>query len=202
MHSHDLIHEQYSYLLRRLNEIKRQRPASLSASDDAANRMSIISSCYSSIPNIDENLPPENVFIGDSCQGGIPQQCNELCFSDADLDSAALKHYTSSKSTLPSLESENISPGVSEWEINLTRSHSERCMSHLNCAYHDPLQRSRSRVVRFREPESEVMSSTEEACDQDSDITDSDEVSKLLDACDDDKCCGRASDFGDGDDDT
>lgn len=165
----DLIQQQYHYLLHRLHQLKKQRPSSISISDIETN----YSSCYSSTFNIDGSLPCENVFIGDSCQGGFPQQCSEYSLTDIETGSHITRPYASSKSTLPSIGSDNISPRVSEWDLNLVdelharkplrHSHSDKCMRREGCKYNS----THTRTVTFRYPESEVMSSADDDIETD-----------------------------------
>jgi len=156
-----LIQRQQDYLFRRLYEIKRQRPPSTTVSDSGSIGRAT-TSCFSSMIELDHSIPCENSFLGESCQGS-PQRCADLTLCDIDLHSVLLRHCTSSKSTIPSIDSSNISPRVSEFDLS-TQGSCRRVASHcLLCGHGHALRRGRRRVVTFREPESEVMSSTEES---------------------------------------
>ena len=167
------VHSQYQYLLQRLQEVKRQRPStSTSMSDSEAQVKSMVSSsCYSSLLDIDSSIPCENQFIGDSCQGGVPNQCDTLSLCEeieTTTNNYTIRQYSGSKSTLPSVESANMSPRVSELEIDSTDS------SKVSSGKHSPKKKGcthcktggksslKSRTVRFRDPESEVLSSADD----------------------------------------
>ncbi|XP_067932684.1 uncharacterized protein [Watersipora subatra] len=153
--------QQQEYLLHRLYEIKRQRPPSTTVSDTTeklSTRLSVMSSSYDSTLDIDSSLPCENNFIGDSCQGGVP--CRSDAFSSCDLEIGdvkcnAVRHFQSSKSTFPSVETVSMSPRVSEFDSGSSCKGGQI----LTCSCK---RRHKMRTVRFREPESEVLSSTED----------------------------------------
>ena len=167
------VHSQYQYLLQRLQEVKRQRPStSTSMSDSEAQVKSMVSSsCYSSLLDIDSSIPCENQFIGDSCQGGVPNQCDTLSLCEeieTTTNNYTIRQYSGSKSTLPSVESANMSPRVSELEIDSTDSSKYSSGKHspkkTGCTHCKTGRKSslKSRTVRFRDPESEVLSSADD----------------------------------------
>lgn len=171
---HVYVHSQYQYLLQRLKEVKRQRPStSTSVSDSEAQIKSLVSSsCYSSLLDIDSSIPCENQFIGDGCQGGFPNQCEtiSLCEEIETANNYTIRQYTSSKSTLPSVESANMSPRVSELDLvsndGSKISSGKHSLKKTGCTHcHGQTSRKsslKSRTVRFRDPESEVLSSAED----------------------------------------
>ena len=159
-------HKQYHYLQQRLYEIKRQRPSSTTLSDttDAfSNRLSVPSSCFSSTFDVDSSLPCENNFIGDSCQGGVPCKSETLSLSDlaTDAKSTSTKQYMSSKSSVTSVESAFMSPRVSELD-NSSNSSVHHMSKRRTCRLCHFKHKNRIRMVRFKEPESQVISSTDE----------------------------------------
>lgn len=171
------VHSQYQYLLSRLHEVKRHRPPSTTVSESDAtqgNKCLVSSSCYSSLLDIDSSIPCENQFIGDSCQGGVPNQCEtiSLCEEIDTENNYCIRQYTSSKSTLPSVESANMSPRVSELDLVSTDSskqssrkhspHSRKVCGHCDGKGMTRKSSLKSRTVRFRDPESEVLSSADD----------------------------------------
>lgn len=143
---------QYEYLLWRLQDVRtHQLSASVSETEESA-RLSRSSTPY----DIDSMLPSENLFIGDGCQGGIPRIADGISLSEIDID---IRNSSSSKSTLLSVESSAMSPIVSDIDTSGAGSLNSGCThGHSGCDCSSPPSLTVKRTVRFREPESEVMS--------------------------------------------